>query len=85
MNKTVKKVFLLIGLLVLIFLIWQLVFNKGGIVRTVYDAMVDGINDQWHKVAGSERNLLPKWGKDNAVDETNGKGFEMNTGANGVA
>lgn len=85
MNKTVKKVFLLIGLLVLIFLIWQLVFNKGGIVRTVYNAMVDGVNGQWHKVAGNKSNLLPKWGDNNAVDDTNGKGFEMNTGANGAA
>lgn len=85
MNKTVKKVFLLIGLLVLIFLIWQLVFNKGGIVRTVYKAMADGINDQWRKVAGGDHNLLPEWGDNNADDKTNGKGFEMKTDPNGAA
>ena len=43
MNKTVKTVFLLIGTLVLIFLIWQIMFKDGGVVRTVYDSMVNGI------------------------------------------
>lgn len=79
MNKTVKKVFLLIGLLVLIFLIWQLVFNDGGIVKTVYNAMANGINGQWHKVAGSTSNLLPVWGSDR---NANGTGFEMDTTKN---
>ena len=75
MNKTVKTVFLLIGLLVLIFLIWQLVFNKGGIVRTIYNAMAGGINGQWEKVAGSGRTILPLW--DNAKADTGGDGFDI--------
>lgn len=53
MNKTVKKVFMLIGLLVVIFIAWQLVFNDGGILKTGYNAIVKGINGQWAKVAGS--------------------------------
>ena len=40
MNKTVKKVFMLIGLLVVIFIAWQLVFNDGGILKTGYNAIV---------------------------------------------
>lgn len=55
MNKTVKKVFMLIGLLVVIFIAWQLVFNDGGILKTGYNAIVKGINGQWAKVAGSGR------------------------------
>ena len=78
MNKTVKKVFLLIGLLVLIFLIWQLVFNDGGIVKTVYNAMANGINGQWEKVSGSKK-LLPVWGSDR---KANGTGFKMDTTKN---
>ena len=46
------KVFLLIGTLVLIFLIWQLVFNDGGIVKTIYNSFANGVNKQWEKVAG---------------------------------
>lgn len=80
MNKTVKKVFLLIGTLVLIFLIWQLVFNKGGIVRTVYNAMADGINGQWAKVAGQNKKILPTWDDSEADDGANGKGFDIDTG-----
>lgn len=79
MNKTVKKVFLLIGLLVLIFLIWQLVFNKGGIIKTGYNAIATGINKQWAKVAGTGQKILPLWDETNAKSDANGKGFDMNT------
>ena len=79
MNKTVKKVFMLVGLLVAIFLIWQLVFNKGGIIRTGYNALANGVNGQWAKVAGSGQKLMPDWGKDNAKDDSNGTAFDINT------
>ena len=77
MNSTVKKVFMIIGLLVLIFLIWQVVFKDGGIVRTVYDKMVDGINKQWAKVAGTGEKILPNWGDTGASSGEDAKGFEI--------
>ena len=77
MSKTVRTVFLLIGTLVLIFIVWQLVFNDGGILRTGYNAMADGINTQWAKVAGSGKKILAEWGS-NA--DKNGKGFDIDTG-----
>lgn len=77
MNKTVKQVFLLIGILVLIFLIWQLVFNKGGIIKTGYMSLANGINKQWAKVAGSGATILPQWGTNNVTDDANGQGFEI--------
>ncbi len=76
MNKTVKKVFMLVGLLVIIFIAWQLIFNKGGILKTGYNALAGGINKQWEKVSGSN-NLIPTWGNTNAED--NGKAFDINT------
>lgn len=76
MSKTVKTVFLIIGLLVLIFIVWQLVFNDGGILRTGYNAMARGINKQWAKVAGSNETILAEWG-DNA--DTDGDGFDIDT------
>lgn len=76
MNKTVKTVFLLIGTLVLIFLIWQLVFNDGGIVKTIYNSFANGVNKQWVKVAGTGEKILPAWGS-NA--ESNGQGFDIDT------
>lgn len=78
MNKTVKKVFLLIGLLVLIFLVWQLVFNDGGIVKTAYNAVVRGINKQWEKVSG-DATLIPEWDSTDARTDANGQGFDMET------
>lgn len=76
MSKTVRKVFLIIGTLVLIFIVWQLVFNDGGILKTGYNAMADGINAQWAKVAGSGKKILAQWGS-NAT--SNGQGFDINT------
>lgn len=77
MNKTVKKVFMLIGLLVIIFIAWQLVFNKGGILRTMYNSIANGINTQWAKVAGTGQELLPAWTSKTAT--TNGAGFDIDT------
>lgn len=77
MNKTVKKVFMLIGVLVAIFIAWQLIFNDGGILKTMYNSVANGINGQWAKVAGSGQELLPAWNLGTAT--SNGKGFKINT------
>lgn len=77
MNGTVKKVFMLIGLLVIIFIAWQLIFNDGGILKTLYNSVINGINKQWTKVAGSGETLLPLWNSNNAT--ANGQGFDINT------
>lgn len=77
MNGTVKKVFLLIGLLVIIFIAWQLIFNDGGILKTMYNSMANGINSQWEKVAGSGQTILPLWSSSTAT--SNGQGFDIDT------
>lgn len=77
MNKTVFKVFVLIGLLVGIFIAWQLIFNDGGILKTGYNALANGINGQWEKVAGSGETILATWTDSNATN--NGTGFEIDT------
>lgn len=77
MNKTVKKVFMLIGVLVAIFIAWQLIFNDGGILKTMYNSIANGINGQWAKVAGSGQSLLPAWS--NSTASNNGTGFDINT------
>ncbi len=79
MNKTVKTVFLLIGTLVLIFLIWQLFFNKGGILKTGYNALANGVNGQWEKVAGTGQKILPEWDESDAAEDVNGQGFKIDT------
>jgi hypothetical protein len=77
MNKTVKKVFMLVGLLVAIFIAWQLIFNDGGILKTMYNSAANGVNGQWVKVAGSGQTILPQWGSSNAT--SNGAGFDIDT------
>ena len=77
MNPTIKKVFLIIGLLVIIFIVWQLVFNDGGILKTGYNSMANGINDQWEKVAGNGQTILALWNDTTATD--NNTGFEIDS------
>lgn len=79
MNKTVRKVFGLIATLVLIFLAWQLVFQKGGIIRTAYNALANGINGQFAKVAGDGQKILPTWDDSDADADANGQGFNIDT------
>lgn len=78
MNKTVKNVFMLIGVLVAIFIAWQLIFNQGGILSTMYNSIANGINGQWAKVTGSTDGLLPAWSNSKAT--YNGTGFKIDTG-----
>lgn len=77
MNKTVVKVFMVIGILVFVFLAWNLIFSDGGILKVAYNEVVEGINGQWEKVAGEGAELLPSWGDaDNGVDDGDG-GFKI--------
>ena len=68
MNKTVKKVFLLIGLLVLIFMIWFFIFGGNGVVVNVINGMIDGLNNQIEKVSGKD-DLIPSFGTDAGAGE----------------
>lgn len=77
MNKTIVKVFVIIGILVGVFIAWQLIFNDGGILKTAYNSLANGINSQWAKVAGSGQRILATWTDSNATD--NGTGFEIDT------
>ena len=81
MNSTIKKVFLVVAILVVIFLAWALVFNDGGILKTGYNAMANGINGQWAKVAGAGQKLVPLWDSTGAGGSQDG-GFGMD--ADGV-
>lgn len=78
MNKTIMKVFLIVALLVVIFLAWQLIFNENGILRTGYNKMADGINNQYKKVAGGDGEVIAKWDNKKNADD-NGQGFDINT------
>lgn len=68
-----KKVFLFVGLLVLIFLIWQLVFSDSGLLIAGYNGVAGVINDGWNMVTGGNGGILPEWGT--AVD---GNGDSIN-------
>lgn len=79
MSKTIRKVFMIVGTLVLVFLAWQLIFNNGGIIKTGYNAIASGVNGQWEKAAGTGQTLIPLWNDTDATEDANGQGFSIDT------
>jgi hypothetical protein len=70
--SNIKKVFLIIGALVLAFIVWGLIFNDGGILRTGYDAVQKPVNATWSKVTGdTTAKLLPEWSGTGVVNNDN--------------
>lgn len=70
--KTIKRVFLVIATLVLIFILWGLFFNDGGILRTAYNALTNPVNKTWQTITGdSSATLLPDWGTADVETDTN--------------
>lgn len=65
MSKTVRKVFLVIGTLVLCFIVWNFAF--GGGIRNIYNNGIrEPVNRAFQSVAGSGAELLPEWGSENS-------------------
>lgn len=75
--KPVFKVMLVLGALVASFIVWQLVFNDGGILKKGYNSFANGVNRQYEKVAGAGETILPLWDETGADD--NGAGFDIDT------
>lgn len=71
MSKTVKKVFIIIGVLVLCLIIWTVVFNDNGIMVTAYNAMADAVNGAFESIAGKGKKVMPTW-KETDSENTNG-------------
>lgn len=44
MNKTVIRVFAVVGVLVIVFIFWQLTFSTGGGLRSAYNAVAEAVN-----------------------------------------
>lgn len=61
MSKTVKKVFIIIGVLVLCLLAWALFFTDDGILVTAYNGIAEGVNGVWENISGSTKALIPTW------------------------
>lgn len=79
--KNITKVFIVIGLLVLAFLIWALVFNDGGVLQSGYNGIAGAVNNTWATVTGSNNaEIMPSWNDANVKTEGNlnnagGQGF----------
>ena len=79
MTKTVKKVFLVIGALVLCLLVWALFFTDDGILITAYNGIAKGVNDVWENISGNNDHLIPEW---NVESNSNAHDAKTNDGTN---
>ena len=64
MNKTIVKVFIILGVLVLALLIWAFVFGNG--LSTIFNAVIDPINGIYQAMTGQKsQSLIPRWSVSN--------------------
>lgn len=76
MSKTVKKVFIVIGALVLCLLVWSLFFTDDGILVTAYNGIAEGVNGVWENISGSDKELIPTWNVDSNSNAEDAKGSD---------
>lgn len=83
MKKSTWKVFSMVMLLVAVFVLWQLMFKDGGVIRGLYNGVVNFLNVQWKDLTGSQDNLLPPWGatQTSVTVDTKGNATTINSNA----
>ena len=59
MNKTIVKVFVILGILVLALLIWAFVFGNG--LSSIFNAVIAPINGVYSAIVGGNKSLIPQW------------------------
>lgn len=62
MSGTIKKVFLVIGVLVLCLIIWGVFF--GGALGNLWNVAGGEINKGWTKITGEEESIIEGWNAD---------------------
>lgn len=65
MNKTIVKVFVILGILVLALLIWAFVFGNG--LASIFNAIITPINSIYSTIVGGGT-LIPQWNVATASD-----------------
>lgn len=65
MNKTIRKVFMVIGLLIIILIVWAFVFGNG--LSSIFNGVIAPINAVYQGVIGdADAMLIPEMESDNA-------------------
>ena len=61
MNKTIVKVFIILGILVLALLVWAFVFGNG--LQSIFNAIIAPINGIYQAMTGkpATESLIPQW------------------------
>lgn len=67
MNKTIVKVFVILGILVLALLVWAFVFGNG--LQSIFNAIIAPINSIYQAMTGnSASSLIPEWDSNNKAN-----------------
>ena len=73
MSKSVLKVFLIIGALVLALVAWSLTFGDGGLVQAGWNGMATYVNGIYSKITGAPEKLVPEMGAKRGKDDADHK------------
>lgn len=68
MKKTIRNVFLVIGVLVLCLMIWAIFFNNS--LEAAWNSIRQPINNAWNSIVGGGEDVVQDW--DGANDGLNG-------------
>ena len=60
MNDTIIEVFKIVGVLVIVFLVWQLTWSGGGVFATAYQSVAHHVNEIYGQSRGTDTRLLPE-------------------------
>lgn len=80
MNKTIVKVFVILGILVLALLVWAFVFGNG--LQSIFNAVIAPINSIYQAMTGNKnQSLIPQWNVASQKNVQNASNQAFGTGA----
>lgn len=68
LHKMIGKVFLIIGSVVLMFVIWNLVLGNNGVFVSIYNTVVNRVNVEGSSTNGNTSDTLTEWDEDTGGD-----------------
>lgn len=61
MSKTIKSVFIIIGVLVLCLAVWAVFFSPGGLLSEAWNGVAQQVNTGWNAVTGEDDGVMNDW------------------------
>jgi hypothetical protein len=74
MKKWIGKIAIVLGALLLVFMIWDMIFNEAGVLSNVWDGFAGWVNGMVSDFTGEDTEFIPLWNIDNSNDVAEARG-----------